>query len=278
MFIAIVMIRSRAIFLSISLPIFNVNTSPPPEKHPVDVQAFIEKMKEKYQVPILEMPSEEESEATPDVIDLLKIIHQLEEKGEEATVGRTLDEFRKTIPNMKGSRLSSICDVAQSSRLIERNIVKQEARGRPKIVLSLLEKGRQKIGIGVEMGGKKGGGDLHRTIILKLAERLRSEGYHVEIPRQVGTERQPDLIARRSESGSWTQETAYEIETNPSKHPEQVRKNRQKALEAGRNVVFVVLDERARKSLQNVLGEAATNIKIMVFNPGENTGEKTKPS
>jgi len=247
-------------------PVYQIETFGPPEDKHNDIEAVIERMKDRCGVPVLEVPSMGEEEASPDVIDLLKIVYELEDKNVEATVGRTLTEYRNIIPHLKGSRLSSICDIAQSSGLIDRQIVKQEGRGRPKIILSLTEKGRKEIGIGIEMGGRKGGADLHRTIILKLAERLRTEGYHTEIPRQAGTKNQPDLLTyRRSETGGWKEETAWEVETNPAKHPDQVRKNMMKAINSGREIVFVVLDEKGKENLKEVLGKQGKGIKVGVF-------------
>jgi len=259
------LVSRRSTFGEETTPLFQIATLPPPEKKNNDISQVIERMKERFEVPVVPLRMTTEAEPTPDVIDLLKIVHELEEKDEEATVGHTLDEFRKVIPHMKGSKLTSICDITESSGLIKRNVVKQ-ARGRPKIIISLTEKGRKEIGFGVEMGGRKGGGDLHRTVILRLAEKLRVEGYHVEVPRQASTSMQPDLLTyRRSETGGWKDETAWEVETNPGKHPEQVKKNMMKAINAGREIVFVVLDEKGKEKLKEVLGKHGKGIKIGVF-------------
>ena len=260
------LVSRRSTFGEETTPLFQIATLPPPEKKNNDISQIIERMKERFEVPIVQLRTTTEIESTPDIIELLKIVHAFGEKGEEATIGHTLDEFRKVIPHMKGSKLTSICDITESSGLDKRNVVKQK-RGRPKIIISLTDKGQKEIGIGIEMGGRKGGGDLHRTVILRLTEKLRNEGYHVEIPHQAGTKDQPDLLSyRRSETGGWKEETAWEVETNPSKHPEQVRKNMLKAINAGREIVFVVLDEKGREQLKEVLGEEGKDIKIGVFN------------
>jgi DNA-binding PadR family transcriptional regulator len=176
-----------------------------------------------------------------------------------------LEEFRKVRHGLKGSQLSNIADKAQSMGLIMRKIVRQE-RGRPKIVFELTEKGLQTLGIGVGLGAStKAGGELHRAMILELKERLSKQGYYIEHEEQAGTEYQPDLIAReRTPEGRWGREIAIEVETD-AKHPEQVRRNFEKNLLAGREIVFVVPSERVKKRVESILGEDAEYVEVEVF-------------
>jgi biotin operon repressor len=220
--------------------------------------------------PVLEVPVAEERLITPEVYDLLWIIRSLEEQGKEAAMGVTLEEFRKEerYRNMKGTQLSAIADLVQSLGLLTREVVRQPV-GRPKIVMKLTDKGLKKLGTGVSMGPSlKGGGDIHRMMILKLAEHLRKQGYHVEIEEQSGRRKQPNLVVYervKEDGGERLREIAVEVEVS-AKHPEQIIKNFEKNFEMGREaVVFVVPNEEIKRKVEGILGEYAEMTGIEVF-------------
>jgi hypothetical protein len=58
---------------------------------------------------------------------------------------------------------------------------------------------------------------------------------------------QPDLIALKD-----GKEFAVEVETDAS-HPEQVMKNYEKNVKAGREVIFVEPDEKIKQRVENIL-------------------------
>jgi biotin operon repressor len=253
------------------IPAFQIATFPPREKRFYNVDALIEKMKQKYMAPIVEAPVMEERMITPEVYDLLWIIRSLEEQGKEAIMSLALEEFRKEekYKNMLGSQLSAIADIAQSLGLITREVVPRKGLpGRPAVVMKLTRKGLKKLGTGITMGPSlKGGGDLHRMMIMKLAEHLRKQGYHVEIEEQAGRRRQPNLVVYEKvvEDGKERlREMAVEVEVS-AKHPEQIIKNLEKNLEMGREVVFVVPDEEIRERVKRALRDYAELTRVEVF-------------
>jgi hypothetical protein len=258
-------VKLKAGFGEETIPAFQIATFPPTEER-YPVEEFIQRMRAKYKAPELELPKEEEGVIPPDILDLLKIVHSLTESGIKPSTSVVLEEFRKVRHGLRGSQLSNIADKAQSMGLLTRKIVRQE-RGRPKIVFELTEKGLQTLGIGVGLGAStKAGGELHRAMILKLKEYLSKQGYLIEHEEQAGTEYQPDLLIReRTPEGKWGREIAIEVEVD-AKHPEQVRRNFEKNLLAGREVVFVVPNERVKRRVESILGEDAEYVKVEIRN------------
>lgn len=257
-------VQRRAGFGEEPIPAFQIATFPPREKKFYDTEAFVEKMKEKFKAPTHGEPAEEKI-LTPDVYDLLRIVYGLMEKGAEPTAGATLQEFRRERPGMRGSRLSHTVDRAESLGLVKRNIVKQKI-GRPKVVLELTEKGMEKLGVGIGLGRSvRAGGELHRAMIMKLAEHLRRQGYFVVHKEQGGPENQPDITAfERTEGGDWGREIAIEVETR-AQHPDQVWRNFEKNINSGREVVFVVPDEKIKRRIENILGKYSQYTSIEIF-------------
>lgn len=257
-------IKLKAGFGEETIPAFQIATLPPGERKYL-TEEFIQQMRGRYKAQELEPPEEEEGIVSPDILDLLKIVHSLTESRVEPATGVVLEEFRKNKSGMKGSQLSNIADKAQSMGLITRNIVRQE-RGRPKIVFELTEKGLETLGIGIGLGAStKAGGELHRAMILKLKEYLSKQGYLIMHEEQAGTVNQPDLLIReRTPEGEWGREIAVEVEID-AKHPDQVRRNFEKNLMAGRGVVFAVPNEKVKRRVENILGEDAEHVEIEVF-------------
>lgn len=219
---------------------FEVKTPPPPKKRFHEVAALVGRMRERYAAK--EEAQARTSRPPPDIMDVLKAVHETE----VATVSELVQVLRKS-----GSSVSELLDQAESLGYLQRLRLKQ--KGKPRIVSRLTEKGQRALGIGISLGsGARIGGELHRSLILKIAARLRGEGYRVEFPKQEGE--QPDLIAWPREGEDWGKPIAFEIETR-GQHPEQVRKNFLKNVQQGRHVVFVVPDEGVKGRVLNALGE-----------------------
>ncbi len=191
-----------------------------------------------------------------EVIELLKIVNQIVEEGEEPT--RTNISKHMSIP---GSKLSEQLDIAQSKGLIER-IVKKEGKGRPKVLTKLTEKGLKIIGIGVSSGSSsKAGGEFHRALLFRAKDWLEGQDYYVKIPEQGGRAEQPDMLAHSKVSGDLGREIAVEVETSAN-HPEQIVKNYQKNARLGRFVVFVVPDEEVENRIKDCLRNVGKKYQI----------------
>lgn len=119
------------------------------------------------------------------------------------------------------------------------------------------------MGIGVTAGGsQKAGGELHRAMMNKYAEKMKTQGNHVVVPVQAGREEQPDLLVYPRIEGNWGRPIAVEIETR-AQHPNQVKRNHSKNHEKGHSVVFVVPNETIAGRVRNILGDVKCEIVIL---------------
>ncbi len=240
---AIVKLRSG--FGEKPVPPFEISTLKPPVKKHSFTEKLLERMKLLYSAPILPEKPSFKSDVEPEIIELLRTVHNLEDEGEETT----RSNISKSV-SVPGSKLSEQLDTAQSKGLIER-IVKKEAKGRPKVLTKLTEKGKKTIGIGVSSGSSsKAGGELHRALLFKAKEWLENQGYYVKIPEQGGRIEQPDMLAYPK--GEFSREIAVEIETSAN-HPEQIKRNYEKNIRLGRFVVFVVPDDEVEIKVKSIL-------------------------
>ncbi len=240
-------VKKRGEFGKDSIPPFEIATLPLYKKNFL-TEAVIARMKERFAAKIEE---EEQLEFEPEIYDLIKTIDKLTKEGKESKVGLILEEYRKINPSIRGTGLSNLIDKAENLGLASRRIVKQKI-GRPKIIVDLTGTAKEKLGYGLG-SSTKAGGDLHRALILGYAKTLEERGYMVISQEQKGSEEQPDLIAKARDSDK---EIAIEVETDAS-HPEQVIRNYEKNIKAGREVIFVVPDEKIEKRVLNILGEKA---------------------
>ena len=244
-----------------SRPAFKMKTYPPLPRRQVDLASLLIRMRERY----ADDPGRLRVE--PKIIKILEIVSELGEMGQEATASRTLSLARSRGLASSGSEVSSILDQAQTLGLVERETIPSGKGGRPKIITSLTDKGRKHLGIGITTGtSTKAGGELHRHIIIKLASKLRRDGWVVEIPVQGGSKPQPDLLGRKpSEDESLPcRDVAFEVETS-AKHPGQVEKNYTKNTELGREVVFVVPDRTTARGVERILSSKGIRAQVAVF-------------
>ncbi len=247
---------------------FQMTTRPLQEETFHDVDSIVRRMREEFKAPVLGEPQvKEETAISPEVYDLLRIVNWMHDTGGEPNIGNTLKELRKLYSGMRGSRLSQVIDIAQSYGLVTRNVVKQK-RGRPKIILKLTEKGmKEGLAMGTGSGSStKGGGELHRAMVQRMADFLRGKGCLVVPEEQGGKAEQPDLTAwiRSSDGGKWERELAFEFETT-AKHPEQVWKNFEKNVKKGREVIFIVPDRKIKEKVEGILGDYRKNARIEVM-------------
>lgn len=236
------------------LPPFEIHTLKPPSKKHSFTDGLIKRMIRLYSAPMLPEKPSFKSEDENEILEVLKIVYDLKDKGLETT--RT--NISKNL-SISGTQLSSFLDIAQSKGLIER-IVKKEGKGRPKVLTELTEKGLKEIGIGVSSGSSsKAGGELHRALLFKAKEWLDKQGYNTVIPEQGGREKQPDLIAQKGEM-----EIAVEVETSAN-HPEQIVKNYEKNARLGRFVVFVVPDKEVENKVKDCLKNIGKKYRIFLL-------------
>lgn len=229
----------------LTLP-FEIKTPKPPVKRFHEVDSLIERMKERYAVKI-EAEGKKRG-ISPEILDLLKAIHELTERGEEPTKTK-LSEFL----GKSGSVINDLMDKAETFGYLERRITQH--KGKSKVVSILTEKGKHELGLGISMGtSAKAGEELHRTLILKTAKWLRGQGYYVKTPEQAGREKQPDLIAWERKGEGWGNPIAFEIETK-GQHPEQVRQNLLKNVKKGMWVIFIAPDEMVKRRVVSALGD-----------------------
>jgi hypothetical protein len=249
---AVVQLRSG--FGERPLAPFEIHTPKPPAKMHSFTEKLLGRMRERFSAPLLPQKPSFKDEPGPEITELLRTVHRLEEKEEETT--RTNISKGLSVP---GSKLSEQLDRAQSMSLVDR-VVKKEGRGRPKVLTELTEKGLQAIGIGVSSGSSvKAGGELHRALLFKAKEWLESQGYRTEIPEQGGPVEQPDLIAQKG-----SKEIAVEVETLAN-HPEQIIKNYEKNVKQGRFVIFVVPDEEVENKINENLKNVGKRFRIYKF-------------
>ncbi|KXB02632.1 hypothetical protein AKJ45_01105 [candidate division MSBL1 archaeon SCGC-AAA261F19] len=141
---------------------------------------------------------------------------------------------------------------------MERKVVKK-GKGRPSILVELTEKGRKGLGTS-SLGGAKAGGELHRAMIHKVADWYRKSGYGVEVPRQAGRKRQPDLRVYPEHKRPF----AVEVETS-AKHSEQVRKNYRKNVENGMDAIFITPSEKVKEKVERILKDSGIDAVVYVF-------------
>lgn len=238
-------VKLRSGFGEKPIPPFEIYSLKPPVKKHSFTEKLLERMRTLYSSPILPEKPSFKSDINPEIIDLLKIIHSLKDKGEEAI----RSNISKVI-SVDGNRLSELLDITQSLGMIERT-VKREGKGRPKILIRITDDGMKALGLGVSSGcSSKAGGELHRALLFKAKEWLEGQGYFVKIPEQGGKIKQPDMLAYPN--GKDGREIAVEIETSAN-HPEQVVKNYEKNARLGRFVIFVVPDEDVENKLRECL-------------------------
>lgn len=212
------------------------------------IDFIIKRMNELFSVP----EEEEREDVEPDVYELLNVIDRVLSQGKEAKVSELFEEYRKIKPSIKASEISNLLDKAERLGFVKRNVVKQ-VRGRPKIVVELTEKGREVLGYKGLGTSAKAGGDLHRAMILRYAEILKSKGYVVQIQEQKGKEEQSDLIAFKRIGDKWI-EIGVEVEIRAD-HPDQVLRNYEKNVLKGREVIFVVPDDKVAERVKRILGD-----------------------
>jgi DNA helicase HerA-like ATPase len=239
-------VKLRSSFGEDPIPPFEISTLKPPMKMHSFTGKLLERMRLLYSAPKLPEKPSINSDKHSEIIQLLKAVNSLENKGEELTAGNLLRNV-----NMTGSRMSELLDIAQSDGLVKR-IVKKNGVGRPKVLTELTEKGKKNIGIGVSTGsGAKAGGELHRALLFKAKEWLEEQGYRIKIPAQGGPGEQPDLLVKPKESD---REIAVEIETSAN-HPGQVVRNYEKNANLKRLVIFVVPNKEVENKVRACLGK-----------------------
>lgn len=160
------------------------------------------------------------------------------------------EEYRKIRPGISAGELSSLVERAEGLGLVVKR-VERKKRGRPKTVVELSENG-QGLCCG-EHGTARAGGELHTGLARVYAEMLRTQGWAVIFPPQRGREEAADLIAFKRTEDGW-RKVAVEVEVRAD-HPEQVRRNYEKNVRKGMDVVFVVPDERVAERVRRILGD-----------------------
>lgn len=248
-------VKLRSGFGEKPTPPFEIYTQKPPFEMHNFTKKLIERIKKRYEAPILPQQTSFKSDVPLPVIDVLKVVYNLKEDGMETT--RT--NIARNI-SISGSELSSLLDIAQSSGLVER-IIKKEGRGRPKVLTNLTEKGLKEIGVGISTGGAKAGGELHRALLFRAKEWLENQNFHVKIPNQGGCKEQPDLIAHKED-----REIAVEVETSAN-NSEQIKKNYEKNTKLGRFVIFIVSEEEVEKKIKDILKNIGKRFRIFRITP-----------
>jgi DNA-binding MarR family transcriptional regulator len=225
-------VKLRAKFGEESVAPFEIFTLKPMERKPVDFNLLIAKMQEKFSAPhlIQALPRNED-----EFSKLLEVVGLAGDYGVESLarlVGRS------------PSKVKEMLKKAEKMGLVELEQI--STGGRPRIVISLTEKGKNALG---KFLGREGGA-LHRFMLRKAVELLSEKGFRVKVPIQGGREGQPDLLAEYD-----GKEFAVEIETEAS-HPEQVKRNFEKNVKQGRNVIFVVPNQDVGRRIKNIIPEA----------------------
>jgi hypothetical protein len=96
---------------------------------------------------------------------------------------------------------------------------------------------------------KRHGGQVHQAVLAKLADRLRAEGWQVQVEVPIGAGRQADLVAEKPDAG---RRVAVEFETGSAR--EGMITNITKALDAGFQEVWSVgVDEQVTSRIQRDL-------------------------
>lgn len=246
-------IKLRSGFGEDPVPPFEISTLKPPMKMHSFTRKLLERMRLLYSAPKLPEKPSINSGKDSEIIQILKTIFTMGDKGEEVNAGNLLKNV-----NMTGSRMSELLDIAQSDDLVER-IVKKNGVGRPKVLTNLTEKGRKYVGLGISSGaGAKAGGELHRALLFKAKKWLEDQGYRISIPKQGGPREQPDLLAKPKDGG---REIAIEVETMAN-HPQQVVRNYEKNAKLRRFVIFVVPDKEVEKKVRDHLKKCSKRYQV----------------
>lgn len=219
------------IFELSTLPLFARNSR---------VEEVVEKTK------VFEVEEREVEDA--EVFELVNVIDSL--KKEEIKVSDVFKAYREKRA-ISGSELSALIEKAENLGFIKRSVIRQ-GRGRPKITVELTERAEEILGY-KRAKSKSAGGEKHAELALKFAENLRKNGFSVVFPLQKPGKELPDAFAYRKVGDEWI-EIAIEVEVRAD-HPEQVMKNYEKNVKAGREVIFVVPDEKVKERVERILGD-----------------------
>ncbi|WP_456330740.1 type IV secretion system DNA-binding domain-containing protein [Archaeoglobus sp.] len=205
------------------------------------LSSILERMRE-----LFEVTDEETVHEDPEIYELLNILLRT---GSTSMSG-LFEEYRKIRPGISAGDVSSLVERAEKLGFVVKR-VERGKRGRPKTVVELSEKG-QELCLGDDATARAGG-ELHARLAEAYAEMLRAQGRAVIFPPQRGREEAPDMIAfTRSEDG-W-RKIAVEVEVRAD-HPEQVRRNYEKNVKRGLEVIFVVPDDRIAERVRKIIGE-----------------------
>jgi len=207
--------------------------------------SFLEHVLERMRF-IFEVSDEEAVHEDPEVYELLNVLLRMGSAG----MSELFEEYRKTRPGISAGELSSLADRAEKLGFVTRR-VERKKKGRPKTIIELSEKGWG-LCCG-ELGAARAGGEMHLELARAYADMLRAQGWAVIFPPQRGRESAADMIAFKRAEDGWKR-IAVEVEVSAD-HAEQVRRNYEKNVRAGREVVFVVPDERVAERVRMVLGD-----------------------
>lgn len=217
--------------------ILEVSTFPLTFRNPF-AEHVVKRMRELYEA------CEVEGEfADPEIYELLNILLE-----KIMSMSEIFERYRRILPGVRAGYISALVEKAGGLGFVRRNVVKQ-SKGRPRIVVELAEKAIDLLD--PQQHGPRSGGELHLKLARIYARKLRKDGYAVIFPPQTGREEQPDMIAYRRSDDGW-EEIAVEVETRAD-HPQQVLKNLEKNLKAGRKVVFVVPDGKVAERVKSIL-------------------------
>jgi len=224
--------------------IFEVSTIPLFARNSL-IDHVLSRMKELFEIKDEEIYEVEDIE----ILELINIIDILRKEKEEVKVSDIFEKYRSIKPGIRGSELSALLERSENLGFVTRHVVKQK-RGRPKIIVELTEKAKEILGYR-KSKSTSAGGEIHEKLALSFAEKLRRQGYIVVFSHQGGGKEQPDLIAYKRVGDKWI-ETGVEIEVRAD-HPEQVLRNYEKNVRMGREVIFVVPDDKIAKRVKRIL-------------------------
>ncbi len=207
--------------------------------------SFLEQVLERMHF-MFEVSDEEAVHEDSEVYELLNVLLRMGSAG----MSELFEEYRKIRPGISAGELSSLADRAEKLGFVTRR-VERKKKGRPKTIIELSEKGWG-LCCG-EPGAARAGGELHLRLARAYADMLRAQGWAVIFPPQRGRESAADMIAFKRAEDGWKR-IAVEVEVSAD-HPEQVRRNYEKNIRKGVEVVFVVPDERVAERVRKVLGD-----------------------
>jgi len=104
---------------------------------------------------------------------------------------------------------------------------------------------------------------MHLELARAYADMLRARGWTVIFPPQRGRASAADMIAFKRAEDGWKR-IAVEVEVSAD-HAEQVRRNYEKNIRKGVEVVFVVPDERVAERVRRILGKENYKAKIITL-------------